>query len=240
MVERSSPTTSERTRVTTRAGAAARARPPPLRRERCLRTVLSSVMPAPARMSRAVTAALSSRLRPGSGAARAGAVPRARGARDRPRAGRRQARRPRPGAARSDWKGEGDAGPSAAGGNAWVSVALARVQLAQPGEDVELLQQGLGHGGEVVLAADAVEIRHQLRAGLLHRVLAVVAEDAVGLEVLDVAQELFTIEVGQCTALIGVQATSRRSLFIEGSRRPRRVSNLVQAPGRGLLLRDAM
>ncbi len=75
MVERSSPTTSERTRVTTRAGAAARARPPPLRRERCLRTVLSSVMPAPARMSRAVTADLSSRLRPGTGAGSSAEAP---------------------------------------------------------------------------------------------------------------------------------------------------------------------
>ena len=39
---RSSPTTSESTSVTTRAGAAARASPPPLRRDRCLRTVFSS------------------------------------------------------------------------------------------------------------------------------------------------------------------------------------------------------
>ena len=67
-MERSSPTTSERTRETTRAGAAARARPPPLRRERCLRTVFSSPMVAPARRSSQVTTALSSRVMPGTGA----------------------------------------------------------------------------------------------------------------------------------------------------------------------------
>ena len=68
IVDRSSPTTSERTRATTRAGAAARARPPPLSRERCLRTVLSSAMEAPARSRCAVTAAFSSRVTPSAGA----------------------------------------------------------------------------------------------------------------------------------------------------------------------------
>ena len=44
---RSSPTTSDRTSATTRAGAARRASPPPFSRDRCLRTVFSSWIDAP-------------------------------------------------------------------------------------------------------------------------------------------------------------------------------------------------
>src|SRR5213076_972530 len=104
-------------------------------------------------------------------------------------------------------------GERAAAGGGAASVALARVELAQPRQDVELLQQRLRHGGEVGLAAHAVEVRHQLAARALHRVVAVLAEDAVGLEVLEVPDELFTVEVGQRTPFVGVHATSRGSLL---------------------------
>ena len=57
-----SPTTSESASVTTVAGWAARARRPPLKRERCLRTAFSSPIVAPASSSSRVTACLSPRL----------------------------------------------------------------------------------------------------------------------------------------------------------------------------------
>ena len=49
------PTTSERMRAISVAGAAARASPPPLTWEMCLRTVLTSLMVAPLRRSRSVS-----------------------------------------------------------------------------------------------------------------------------------------------------------------------------------------
>ena len=63
----SSPGTSEIASVTTRAGAAAAARRPPLIAERCFLTVLISPIVAPERSKARVTACLSARLRPGAG-----------------------------------------------------------------------------------------------------------------------------------------------------------------------------
>ena len=54
MTSSGSPTTSDRMRLTTGAGPASRARPPPLICDRCLRTVFSSTMVAPQRRSRSV------------------------------------------------------------------------------------------------------------------------------------------------------------------------------------------
>ena len=65
----SSPGTSEIAKVTTCAGAAAAASRPPLIAERCLRTVLISVMVAPERNNARVTACLSASVRPGAGKA---------------------------------------------------------------------------------------------------------------------------------------------------------------------------
>ena len=54
--------------MTARACEAARARPPPLNNDRCLRTVLSSWMLAPERIKNRVTACLSANEIPGMGA----------------------------------------------------------------------------------------------------------------------------------------------------------------------------
>ncbi len=75
IVSRSSPITSERMRLTRVAGWAARARPPPLTRERCLRTVLISCMVAPHASRSCVTDCLSSRVTPSAGATRSADPP---------------------------------------------------------------------------------------------------------------------------------------------------------------------
>ena len=69
MIERSSPGTSEMIRLTTRAGAAASARRPPLIAERCLRTQFISPISAPLFKSARLIVRLSSSVRPGAGAA---------------------------------------------------------------------------------------------------------------------------------------------------------------------------
>ncbi len=94
---RSSPTTSETASVSTGAAAAA-ASCPPLMADRCLRTVFSSSMPAPARSRRRVVWRLSSSVMPALGAAINEEAPpesstRSRPSRDRPRASA-SARRP--------------------------------------------------------------------------------------------------------------------------------------------------
>ena len=63
----SSPGTSEIRRLTTRAGAAAAARRPPLMADRCLRTQFISAMLAPDFNRARLTARLSSSVRPGAG-----------------------------------------------------------------------------------------------------------------------------------------------------------------------------
>ncbi len=69
MIAGSSPGTSEISRLTTRAGAAAAARRPPLMAERCLRTQFICAMSAPELSSARLTACLSSSVRPGAGRA---------------------------------------------------------------------------------------------------------------------------------------------------------------------------
>src|SRR5207249_2773694 len=69
MTSSGSPITSESASVTTVAGHAARARSPPLKRERCLRTALSSAIVAPAARRRRVTCCFSSSMTGGAGAA---------------------------------------------------------------------------------------------------------------------------------------------------------------------------
>src|SRR5437764_134144 len=66
----SSPGTSEITNVTTRAGAAAAARRPPLIADRCFLTALISPIVAPERNNARVTACLSASVRPAGGGER--------------------------------------------------------------------------------------------------------------------------------------------------------------------------
>ena len=69
------PITSESAKVRTVAGAAARASCPPFRSERCLRTVLSSPIVAPAASRRAVSRRFSSSVIGGAGAGRSAEPP---------------------------------------------------------------------------------------------------------------------------------------------------------------------
>src|SRR5688572_22966435 len=89
---------------------------------------------------------------------------------------------------------------SGLGAEARRSVPLARVELAQPRERVEVLEKGFGDGGEVRPPADAVEVGHDLVAGPTHEV----GLHPVELQVLEMPQELFAVEVGKGTAHLGV------------------------------------
>jgi hypothetical protein len=80
-------------------------------------------------------------------------------------------------------------------------VALARIQLAQVREGVEVAEEGLGDGGEVGTAADVVEVGHELATDAVDSGVASVQE-AVGFEELQVSRELFTIEVREGLALV--------------------------------------
>ena len=75
MTEGSSPGTSEMTKVTTRAGAAAAASLPPLMAERCLRTQFISVIVAPDLSSARLTCCLSAKVRPGAASASSAEAP---------------------------------------------------------------------------------------------------------------------------------------------------------------------
>src|ERR1035437_8413890 len=75
MTSRLSPMTSERSRDSTRAGAARRASCPPLMSEMCLRTVLISWMVAPEARSTRVVACFSSRVMPAAGRGKSAEAP---------------------------------------------------------------------------------------------------------------------------------------------------------------------
>jgi hypothetical protein len=127
IVERSSPTTSDSTSALTRAGAARRARPPPLRRDRCLRTAFSSWMVAPACMRRAVVRALSRSERPPAGAGRSAEAPPDKRSRRRSSAPNPRRRRSTSAAARRPrrsgigWPASRTRRPVGAGPPAWVT-----------------------------------------------------------------------------------------------------------------------
>jgi hypothetical protein len=80
-------------------------------------------------------------------------------------------------------------------------VALARIQLAQVREGVEVAEEGLGDGGEVGAAADVVEVGHELATNAIDPGVAG-AQEAVGFEELQVSRELFTVEIREGLAFV--------------------------------------
>ena len=74
----------------------------------------------------------------------------------------------------------------------------AGVESAQVGENFEVLEQRLRHGREVVLAADTFEIGFELLVGEANGVAVALAEGSADSDVVQMPQELFAIEVGQC------------------------------------------
>jgi hypothetical protein len=71
-------------------------------------------------------------------------------------------------------------------------MALAGIQRAQAREGIEVLEEGLGQGGEAVAPTDVVELGREEVEGA---VAMAGVEDAAALEVLDVPLELLAIEV---------------------------------------------
>jgi hypothetical protein len=68
------------------------------------------------------------------------------------------------------------------------------VAVAQPAEGVEALQDGFGELREVLVAAQLVEAGAEGPASIGYFTIGFV-EDPGGLEVLDVAKELFPVEL---------------------------------------------
>src|SRR6185503_3050818 len=68
------------------------------------------------------------------------------------------------------------------------SVRAPRVERAQPRERLEVLEEGLGDGGELVAPAEQVQVGHELAANAAHR-LVVLVDDAAHLEVGEVTKE---------------------------------------------------
>jgi hypothetical protein len=86
-------------------------------------------------------------------------------------------------------------------------MTLAEVQPAQMGEGVEVLEEGLGDGGEVGAPTDVVQVGDQLAADSIDPGVAGVQEP-VGFEELQVSRELFTIEIREGLALVFFHSTS--------------------------------
>ncbi len=71
----------------------------------------------------------------------------------------------------------------------------AGVQLAQASQGVEVLKEGLREGRKIGAAADLIELREELPRGAVHSRAVVLVDQAVGLHVLEMSQELFAVEV---------------------------------------------
>jgi hypothetical protein len=76
---------------------------------------------------------------------------------------------------------------------------------AQAGDGVEVLEECLRDDEEAVTATHVVEVRHQLAAGILPG-----AEEADGLEMIEVPEKLFTVEAREGAALLRIHPTSWR------------------------------
>src|SRR5262249_36130301 len=84
----------------------------------------------------------------------------------------------------------------------------ARIELGEPRQGVEALQQGLGHCGEVGSPADLLEVRHEPTAGAVQELALPLVKQAAGFELLEVPQELLAIEIGEATACLRVDGVA--------------------------------
>src|SRR5262249_48456398 len=88
------------------------------------------------------------------------------------------------------------------------SVPLSGVQLAESGETVEVLQEGLREGGEAGAAARRGEPRREEIVRLVRDLAVRGVEDARALQVRDVPQELVPVELGERQAFLGIHRPS--------------------------------
>jgi hypothetical protein len=84
-------------------------------------------------------------------------------------------------------------------------MAPAPIEGAQTGESVEVLEERLRHDEETIAAADLVEVRHQLAAGVLAG-----AQKADRFEVIEVPEKLFAVEAREGATLLRIHPASGR------------------------------
>jgi hypothetical protein len=84
-------------------------------------------------------------------------------------------------------------------------MTLAGGDLAEAREGVEILEQGLGDGGEVGAPTDTVQVGDQLATGPIQMSGAL---EPAGLQVLEMPQELFAVELREGSLLLRVQIAS--------------------------------
>lgn len=84
---------------------------------------------------------------------------------------------------------------------------LAGVGVTEVAQGLEVLEELLGDGGEMLAAADAIEVAEHALARAGDDGAAVLVHDSHGLEVIEVAQELLAIEVRQGPTLLRFQKT---------------------------------
>jgi len=88
----------------------------------------------------------------------------------------------------------------------------ARIGAGQAGEGLEALEEAFGQGREARAIANVVEARHdQMTRPIDGRPIAVV-EDAAGLEVLDMPQELLAEEVRKGLPFLGIHRASGKDV----------------------------
>jgi hypothetical protein len=93
------------------------------------------------------------------------------------------------------------------------SVPLAGRKRAEVGQDVESLQERLGDRRELLTPADIVQTGHEPVAVAADVPWARVAQDSARLEVCEVSEELFSVEVGERPDLLGIHLASAPKLY---------------------------
>jgi hypothetical protein len=75
-------------------------------------------------------------------------------------------------------------------------------------QGVESLEERLGNGGKLLVPADVIQARHQPVAIAADVPTARAVQDSARLEVSDVSEELFSVEVGERPDLVRIHLAS--------------------------------
>jgi hypothetical protein len=82
------------------------------------------------------------------------------------------------------------------------------LQLREAGQGLEVLEQGLGEGGELGAVADALEIGDEAAIGAGDDLPAAVAEDSTAFEDGQMLEKLFAVEVRYGPSFLRIHAPS--------------------------------
>jgi hypothetical protein len=91
-------------------------------------------------------------------------------------------------------------------------VALSRVQLAEAGEGLEALEEGLGKDREVGPPAHLIEIIQEAVVGVIESSSLAALQDAVGGQEVDVPLELLAVEIAKRAAFLRVHSASKENV----------------------------